>query len=79
MISNFSMIPIRWLLTVDSEMAFCLCICLPRIYLFSFKTRAIQEKFIAKVVTSTVNLTGKTDMIFMIHAILVKFATEFTS
>ena len=46
-VSNFSVIPIRWLLTVDSEMAFFLSVRLLKICLFSFKTRAIQEKFVA--------------------------------
>ena len=43
-ISDFSMIPIRWLLTVDSEITFSFSVRLLRICLFSFKTHAIQEK-----------------------------------
>ena len=57
MASNFSMIPIRWLLTVDSEMAFFRSL---RVRLFSFKTHVVQEKFIAKLVNSKVNFTRKT-------------------
>ena len=64
MASNFGMIPIRWLLTVDSEMAF-----FPftfarslRVSLFSFKTHSVQEKNIAKLVNCQVNFTGKTDV-----------------
>ena len=62
MASNFSVIPIRWLLTVYSEMGFfsfsirSLGVCL-----FSFKTCAVQEKFIAKLVNCKVNFTRKTD------------------
>ena len=58
------MIPIRWLLTVDSEMAFlpfpfgrCGCAC------FVLKLHALQEKFIAKLVNSKVNFTRKTDIV----------------
>ena len=58
MASNFSMIPIRWLLTVDSEFS----IRSLRVCLFSFKTHAVQEKFIAKLVNCKVNFTGKTDV-----------------
>ena len=48
MISNFSVIPIRWLLTVDSEMAFFLFHSLSEgVLFFLFKTHAVQEKFIA--------------------------------
>ena len=47
-ISNFSVIPIRWLLTVDSEMASFLFRSLAEdVCLFSFKALAIQEKLIA--------------------------------
>ena len=53
MASNFSVIPIRWLLTVESEMAFFRL----RVCLFSFKNHAVQEKFIAKLVNSKVNFT----------------------
>ena len=61
MASNFNRIPIRWLLTVDSEMAFfffsirSLMVCL-----FSFKT--YQEISFAKLVNYKVNFTGKTDV-----------------
>ena len=61
------MIPIRWLLTVDSEVAF--------FYLFLsfaesvvgsfFLTHAVQEKFIAKLVISKVNFTRKTDIVLI--------------
>ena len=51
MISNFSLIPIRWLLPVDSEMVFCLLV---RLLDFPF-----QEKFIAKPVNSTVYFIEK--------------------
>ena len=56
MASNFSTIPIRWLLTVDSEIR------LLRMSLFSFKTHSVQEKIIAKLVNDKVNFTGKTDV-----------------
>ena len=55
--SNFSMIPIRWLLTVDSEIAFfSFSIRSLRVCLFSFKNHAVQEKLIAKLVNSKENL-----------------------
>ena len=50
--------------------------------MFSFKTHAVQEKFIAKLVSCKVNFTGKTDVALVIHAIgvfSVKFTVEFTS
>ena len=56
MASNFSTIPIRWLLTVDSEIR------LLRVPLFSFKTHSVQEKIIAKLVNDKVNFTAKTDV-----------------
>ena len=63
MASNFSTIPIRWLLTVDSEMAFfSFSIRSLRVCLFSFKTDSAQEKFFAKLVSYKVNFTGKTDV-----------------
>ena len=63
MASNFSMITIRWLLTVDSEMAFFFfSIRSLRVCLFSFKTHSVQEKIIAKLVNYKVNFTGKTDV-----------------
>ena len=66
MASNFSMIPIRWLLTVDSEMAFCLFHSLAEgVLMFSFKTHVVQEKFIAKLVNSKVNFTQKTDIVLI--------------
>ena len=66
MASNFSVIPIRWLLTVDSEMAFFLFHSLAEgVCLFSFKTHAFQEKFIAKLVNSKINFTRKTDIVLM--------------
>ena len=65
MASNFSVIPIRWLLTVDSEMAFSFSIRSLRVCLFSFKTHVIQEKIIAKLVNSKVNFTRKTDSVLI--------------
>ena len=62
MVSNFSVIPIRWLLTVDSEMAFSLFHLLTEGVLVFFKTHAVQEKFIAKLGNSKVNVTRKTDI-----------------
>ena len=62
MVSNFSVIPIRWVLKVDSEMAFFLFHSLPESVLISFKTHAVQQKFIAKMVNSKVNFTRKTDI-----------------
>ena len=62
MVSNFSAIPIRWVLTVYSEMAFFLSIHSMRVCLFSFKTCAVQQKFIAKLVNFKVNFTPKTDI-----------------
>ena len=56
MASNFSMIPIRWLLTVDSEMAF---------FLFHSLAEGVLEKFIAKLVNSKVNFTQKTDIVLI--------------
>ena len=67
MASNFSVIPIRWLLTVDSEIMWpfsfssrSLMVCL-----FSFKTHAAQKKLIAKLVNSKVNFTRKTDIVLI--------------
>ena len=65
MASNFIVIPIGWLLTVDSEMAFSLSIRSLGVCLFSFKTHAVQEKFIAKLVNSKVNFTRKTDIVLI--------------
>ena len=62
MVSTFSVIPIRWVLTVDSEMDFSFSIHSLRVCLFSFKTRAVQQKFIAKLVNSKVNFIRKTDI-----------------
>ena len=63
MASNFSVIPIRFLLTVDSEMAFfSFYIRSLRLCLFSFQTYAVQEKNIAKLVNCKVNFTGKSDV-----------------
>ena len=62
MVSNFSVIPIRWVLTVNSEMAFSLSIHSLRVCFFSFKTRVVQQKLIAKLVNSKVNFTRKTDI-----------------
>ena len=57
MISNFKVISIRWLVTVDSEtFLFFLFGALAEDMLVSLKTQyAIQEKFIALAVNSTVN------------------------
>ena len=66
MASNFSVIPIRWLLTVDSKMAFFLFHSLVEgVCLFSFQTRAVQEKFIAKLLNSKANFTRKTDIVLI--------------
>ena len=62
MVSNFSMILIRWALTVDSEIVFSFSIRSLRVCLFSFKTRAVEQKFIAKLVNSKVHSTRKTDI-----------------
>ena len=65
MASILSVIPIRWLLTVDSEIAFSFSIRSLRVCLFSFKPRAVQEKCIAKLVNSNVNFTRKTDIVLV--------------
>ena len=66
MASNFSVIPIHWLLTVGSEMAFFLFHSLAEgVLLFSFKTHAVQEQFISKLVNSKVNFTQKTDIVLV--------------
>ena len=81
----FSVIPIHWLLTVDSEMACSFSIPFLKVCLFSFKTYAVQENFIAKLVNAKVYFTRKNQYRthrFVIHAILVfsiKFTMEFTS
>ena len=62
MVSNFSVILIPWVLTVNSEMAVFLSIHSLRVCLFSLKTRAVQQKNIAKLVNSKVNFTRKTDI-----------------
>ena len=62
MASNFSVIPICWLLTVDSEMAFLLFLSLAEGVL---KTHAVQEKLIAKLVNSKVNFTWKTNIVLI--------------
>ena len=85
MASNFSIIPIRWLLTVDSKMTFSFSIHSLRVCLFSFKTHAVQEKFRAKLINSKVNFTRKTDIV-LIAALCgscntgfgVKYTAEFT-
>ena len=64
--SYFSVIPIRRLLTVDSEMAFFLFHSLTEGELVCFKTHAVQKKFIAKLVNSKVNFTGKIDIVLMV-------------
>ena len=71
MASNFSVIPVRWLLTVDSEMAFFpFSIRSLRVCLFSFKTHAVQEKFCAKLVNSKVNSKSRyRSHRFVIHEI----------
>ena len=46
----------------NSEMAFFLSVHSQRVCLFSFKARAVQQKFIAKLVNSKVNFTRKTGM-----------------
>ena len=62
MVSNFSVIPIRWVLTANSEMAFFLSICSLRVCLFSFKTSAVQQKISEILVNSKLNFTRKTDI-----------------
>ena len=67
MASNFSgVIPIRWLLTVDSEMEFSFSIRSLRVCLVSFKTHAVHEKNIAKLVNCKVHFTGKTDVALIV-------------
>ena len=51
--------PIRWLLTVESEMFFSFPIRSLRVCLFSFKSHAVQEKLITKLMSSKVNFTRK--------------------
>ena len=46
MAPNVSVITIRWLLTVETEIAFFLFHSLAEGVLFSFKTHAVQEKLI---------------------------------
>ena len=67
MASNFSVIPIRWLSTVDSEMAFFLFHSLAEsaVCLFSFKNHAFQEKIIAKLVNAKVNFIRKTNIVLI--------------
>ena len=67
MASNFRVIPISWLLTVDPEMAFFLFHSLSEgvLVCFFFLTHAVQEKFIAKLVNSKVNFTRITDIVFI--------------
>ena len=36
-----------------------------RVFLFSFKTHAVQEKIVAKLVNSKVNFTRKTDFVLI--------------
>ena len=84
--SNFIVIPIRWLLTVDTEMAlFSFSICSLRVCLFSFQTRAVQEKNIAKPCELQSKFHWKNRCRphrLVIHAVSVfsvKFTVEFTS
>ena len=67
MASNFSVISIRSLLTVDSEMALNLYFSIRslRVCLFSFKTHAVQENFIANWWNSKVNFTRKTNIVLI--------------
>ena len=68
MASNFSVIPIRWLLTVDSEMAFFV------LHSLAEGVREFQSTFQSKNRYHTHR--------FMIHAIAVfsvKFTVEFTT
>ena len=67
MASNFSMIPITWLLTVDSEMAFFFFLfnSLAEVVLnacFLLKLIRFKKKIIAKLVNCKINFTGKTDV-----------------
>ena len=75
MVSNFSVVPICWLLAIR----------LLRVCLFSFRTHAVQEKFVSKLLNSKVKFTQKNRYRthhFVIHAISVfsvKSSMEFTS
>ena len=86
MASNFSMIPIHWLLTLDSEMVFFSFSSRSlRMCLFSFKTHSVQEKNYCQTGELQSKLHWKKRCRthrFMIHAISVfsvKFTMEFTS
>ena len=57
------MIPIPWVLTVNSEMALFLSIQSLRVCLFSFKTRAVQQKIIAKLVNFSTEEIKENDLI----------------
>ena len=62
-ISNFSMIPIAWLLTVDSEMAYFLFRSLAEDLLVFFSNSGDSRKInCLTVVNSTVDFAGKTDI-----------------
>ena len=63
MISYFSVIPIRWLLTVDSEMASFLFRSLAEDLLVFFSNSCDSRKInCLTVVNSTVDFAGKTDV-----------------
>ena len=63
MASNFSMVPIRWPLTVDSEIVFfCLFNSLAEAVFNACFLHSVQGKIIAKLVNCKVNFTGKTDV-----------------
>ena len=62
MVSNFSVLPIRWVLTLNSEKAFCPFHSLTEGVLVFFETRVVQQKFIAELVNCKVNFTRKTDI-----------------
>ena len=52
--------PLKWLFSFCSRSL--------RVCLFSFKTHAVQEKFISKLVNSKVNFTRKTDIVLIISS-----------
>ena len=85
MASNFNVIPIHWLLTVDSEMAFfSFYIRSLRSCLFSFQTHAVQEKKYCQTGELQSKFHWKKRCRthrFIIHAISVfsvKFTVDFT-
>ena len=79
MASNFSVIPIRWLLTVDSEMAFFLFHSLAEGVL-GLKLTRLKKNLFAKLVNCKSKFHSKNQYrthCFVIHAISV-FSVKFT-